>query len=212
VGWLWVLLMSVGVKTAMSSDTVGGSDESPGFDLRHMFIAMLFAIVIGDVFSKSYTFLMGDELWGFGFLRAFFHISLMLILIISSWIKWSETFSGRVESKNKYKDYKLLVIDVFILFSYYVLIRLLDKDINYTLAANLIVFLLYFLWDHIEYDSNDEECRVSLYFSASSVCLYIAICFSDIFPVWLYQVFLILNVVLYRYLKIGGKSDLKRVG
>lgn len=202
----------------MEDDTKNkGSNPLAGFDLRHMFVALLFAFAIENLFSKTYDHLIGDNLHWLKFTSAFMHVILMLILIVSSWVTWSATFSNRNNECccKKRKDNKLLVVDVLILFSYFVLISLIGNKIIYILLVNSIIYVLYLLWDCIEYGGSYEEYEVSLYFSLLSIFIYFSEYFVEGNSEYVCYILLILSIVSYRFWKEKiekrKESNLKRV-
>lgn len=190
-----------------------GSAPVVGFGLRHMFVAMLFAFAIENLFSKTYDHLIGENLHWLKFISAFMHVILMLILIVSSWVKWSATFSNRNNDCccKKRKDNKLLVVDVLILFSYFVLISLIGNKIIYILLVNSIIYILYFLWDCIEYEESYESYDISLFFSLLSIFLYSSEYFVEGNSEYCCYLLLILSIVSYRFWKEErGKRKEKR--
>lgn len=182
-------------------------------DLRHMFIAMLFAFSIENVFSTVFTYTFGEKSGSLSLLTVMLHTIFMVFVITSSWLKWSES-SKDVSLENE-KKYLILTIDILILFMYFLMVKFIAKDIQYLLIANVTMAFLYLLWDFVWNDvklNNIETIEIefniygaSLYFLMASILL-LCVNYYGFVHREILQAFLIVFVVFYRYIKGAMKA------
>lgn len=127
--------------------------------LRHVFVSMLFALVIGQLATTSYE-VFKDFSANASYFKSvsdsFLHLLLTLFVITTSWVGWSSTF----ESENYPKltrlwspGYALLLIDIVILILYFSLVKSVDGIGEVTHSAVpeaiiiMLIFTLYVIWD-----------------------------------------------------------------
>jgi len=177
-------------------------------DLRHMFIAMLFAFAIENVFSTVLEYTFGSKAASLPLLTIILHAIFLVFVIVSSWIKWSETSKGA--SLSRKKSHAILTIDILILFVYFLMVSFIAEDIGYMLIANLTMAFLYLLWDFTWNDIKPNDFKtiknkfstykISLYFFVGSLLL-LGVSYIGFDSRSTYQVLLIFIVVYYRYRK-----------
>lgn len=173
-------------------------------DIRHMFVAMLFAFVIGDLFTIF-------NKYGFGVMSCkvelnivILHVLTALVLVVTSWVNWTKSFDKI--SIGGPRDYALLVIDVIVLFSYYLFIESIEKELSFLLEINLFIFLTYFIWDLIRYDNRIKGSYVSFIFVCIAAVLISVEHYSPV--TFLLEYSILISVILYRYIKwLTSKSS-----
>ncbi|MHC9510972.1 hypothetical protein [Kangiella sp. M94] len=132
--------------------------------LRHMFISMLFALVVGQLTVTVYTSLQNFEFtleWLNSAKYTISHFVLALFVITTSWVDWSNTFEEpnfpRLTTIIS-KGFALLIIDIFILILYFGLIEKIDSfekpSANPESTLFIMIFVLYIIWDLVY--SNSE--------------------------------------------------------
>ncbi|MFT6903638.1 MAG: hypothetical protein ACJAS1_000282 [Oleiphilaceae bacterium] len=174
-------------------------------DIRHMFIAMLFAFVMGSLFTTFNEYGFGEKSVKIELNIVILHILTALALVVSSWINWTKSF---YEIKiGGPRDYALLVIDVIVLFSYYLFIDSINKELSFLLKINLFIYFSYFIWDLIRYDKRIKDSCVSFIF----VCIAaVLISIEKYYPgTFLLEYSILISVILYRYLKLLTSKQVK---
>jgi len=122
---------------------------------RHIFVSMLFALAVGKLAQS------GNEILSAGFIvESVLQWLLALFVVLASWVDWTNSFTNEVQVKIKIvsKEFIILLLDVFILFSYFHLITSISiSSVNETVAKNsqvvsiVAIFVLYVAWDYLFY-------------------------------------------------------------
>ena len=148
--------------------------SEPGLNLRHSFVAMLFALTAGQI-ALSTTDLI--EIWQTGqndpmqLAVPSAHLILALVLLSASWVGWSVTAASKSFQQLSHlfrSPYVVLLIDVILVIVYFAIVRAVEirqvlspqPDGNYVLHSQLdipspigealgitIVCFIYLIWD-----------------------------------------------------------------
>lgn len=148
------------------SDEIARKTETK---LRHMFISMLFALVVGQLTVTIYTSLQDFQFtleWLNSAKYTISHFVLALFVITTSWVDWSNTFEEpnfpRLTTIIS-KGFALLIIDIFILILYFGLIEKIDPlgkpSANPESTLFVMIFVLYIIWDLV-YSSSEIKKKV----------------------------------------------------
>lgn len=137
------------------------SSEIANQNLRHAFVAMLFAFAISRVgestiivIKRAVEFSLLDSL----VLSSAFHIFLSIIVITTSWIGWSRSALKCPDRLNTPfdKTYLLLLVDIFLVINYYSLALLIDAEGSINKLSSIeeligvvVLFSLYLIWELI---------------------------------------------------------------
>jgi len=130
-----------------------------GARLRHVFVSMLFALVVGQLASASYDVFSGFTVSKAWFLEAsaqLSHLFVALIMITASWVGWSKTFElpsyPRLDGLFS-RGYVLLIIDVVILILYFSMVKSVEKPglINASARSEVTLIMLVF-WSYVIWD------------------------------------------------------------
>lgn len=129
-------------------------------NLRHMFVAMLFALVVSEIAMSSYELFKtfgSSQAWWHQNAAGISHLAFALIVITTSWLGWSSTFRKVNESDQDKvvnvldKRHGLLLMDVLIVILYFALVRSYDKYGESSLSAEAVfaalIFTAYAVWD-----------------------------------------------------------------
>ena len=133
---------------------------------RVTFIAMLYALAVGELANKAYGNLLQpishgvpiSELW-----HVLAHLVVGLVLIITSWIGWSATVDKPELIKyegNKAIFYCLVTADVMILFLTFSLVMSTDQHFSIDLVEIeilLSIFIGYFIWGLLAFKWKDDD-------------------------------------------------------
>lgn len=181
--------------------------------LRHMFISMLFALVVGQLTVTGYAALEGFEFtleWFKIGIYPLSHFFLALFVITTSWVDWSNTFEEpnfpRL-TKIKSKGFALLIIDIIILILYFGLIKEIDSpekpSANPESTLFIMIFVLYIVWDLV-YSSSELKKKVfevipGILCSFASLFILLLCSFYDY--IILADILLLLTLFAFRWLK-----------
>jgi len=186
---------------------------SEDLKLRHLFISMLFALVVGELALAS--FIVFDEIeftqdWLVINKDRIAHLMVCLILITTSWVGWSNTFKDTNYPKLDSlwsRGYVLLLIDIVILIIYFGIVKNLDAIKVSSARAEVLgigyVFILYVIWDLV-YSSKKAPVRIIELLPSGLMCLF---CFMVYFmalekyPVWFVDLLLIGILLIFRVIK-----------
>ena len=162
--------------------------------LRFTFVAMLFALTIGEVAIRSAQLVNTGVLY----YPAYFHLLLASIIIVTSWVGWAQSRApGNIQAVRKIfsLEFVVLLIDVFLVICYFVIVKGAEIPASRTemkASANnetlgmVVVFAGYLIWDFwtkavIKPQSNSsfmKRLRSSYFlrnFGITSGCLILAI-------------------------------------
>lgn len=138
-------------------------------NLRHAFVAMLFAFAISRVGESTILMLNRlSDVGGFDELAvaSVFHLLLAVLVITTSWIGWSRSSwkSTEVLTGPFQKAYLLLLIDIVLVINYYYLslsVDVQDKvgvvSVREELVSILLLFLLYSTWEIVRFWGADRS-------------------------------------------------------
>lgn len=134
------------------------ADAQASINLRHAFVAMLFALAAARVAESSVDILIaaanGADV-GAQIVASLSHIALAVVVITTSWVQWSRsTLKASPIGSVFERGYVLLVLDVFLVIIYYALASTAErldgtvspKEEIYSLYA---IMLVYLVWDAI---------------------------------------------------------------
>jgi cadmium resistance protein CadD (predicted permease) len=130
-------------------------------ELRHEFVAMVFAVTIGEVGVQLSTLI--KQPCFFGLLPGYSHLFLATILIAASFVGWTQSPSeGARRDVRKVLEWEFMVllVDTLLVVCYFIMVRAVDFDAGegaekskYVPAAGpeagwiLAIFGIYLLWD-----------------------------------------------------------------
>ena len=182
--------------------------------LRHMFVSMLFALVIGQLALESYDVFKNFR-WGLDWfepsINPVLHLLVALFLITTSWVGWSKTFDDPDYPSITglcSKGYVLLLIDVVILIVYFSLVKSVDplnvaSGIPEAILV-MLVFILYFVWDFIYSNKEISSIMLDVWPSGLSalLCFFVFKMFSEEQDlIWLTDLCLIAIIFAFRGMK-----------
>src|SRR2546430_544180 len=75
--------------TASSTTNATASPAPRKPELRHEFVALMFAVAVAEIGVQLASIVRDGRFWDF--LPAYAHLTLALILIAASWVGWSKT-------------------------------------------------------------------------------------------------------------------------
>lgn len=189
--------------------------EDGGYGLRHMFVAMLFALAVGQLAVVSYEiiseYFQCEDCDSYSIYPSLFHIVLALAVITTSWVDWSKTFHlFKIPPLEKVFSisYLVLIIDVVILSLYFALVQSVDRQgevsANPEIYILTVIFGLYVVWDIVTACSMGAFRRMHVYVLPS---LLIALCLGGVVFVrgkldwWVADLLLLSAVFLFRFVK-----------
>jgi hypothetical protein len=200
------------------------TDTEVKLDLRNTFISMLFALAASQCAISGYDnfvsiLLSNSCITDFTlFVPILTHLILCVVVLTTSWIGWSATFSRKDRPKPEgvfCRDHFILMIDVIILGLYFSLVKSLDRvsdlDASSEVYLMSIVFVFYAIWDLFFSENSvgimNRFCNSWLTILFSIVLVSgAAFMYQSSFKVgeWylvaLIDLLLILTVLLFRYL------------
>lgn len=126
--------------------------------LRHEFVAMMFAVAIGEVGVQTASLVQADH-W-VHFLPAYSHLFLATMVITASWVGWTRSPSpGAREDVASVvgREFVVLLLDVFLVVVYFILVKSVDIKEGQPLKLNasaqpetrwiFVIFVTYVFWD-----------------------------------------------------------------
>lgn len=181
--------------------------------LRHAFISMLFALVVGQIaivaFDIFKSFTWGLVWWTTAKYQVS-HLVVSIILVTTSWVGWSDTFNDPNYPKiDGYfsRGYALLLIDVIILIFYFSVVMAIEKagiggSAKPETFLLMNVFILYTVWDAF-FSSKKWEVRV-IELLPSGFCALVILLVYLLLPdeyVILTDIFLVIILLSFRSIK-----------
>ena len=141
-----------------------GENTKPGItrlNLRHTFVAMLFALAAGQIAVSASDLFLGGSLQDWGTLAASFtHLLLASVVLTASWVSWSVTALDPETEPLQHvfqRPHAVLFLDVSLVILYYMIARSVefDSDAPTTTVASameearllLLIFAVYLVWD-----------------------------------------------------------------
>jgi hypothetical protein len=137
------------------------ASENTKPELRHEFIAMVFAFAVGDIGLQLAPLMKLG--WVPALFPAYSHLTLASVVIAASFVGWTQSPSagGRRDVKKVLElEFIILLMDMFLVLMYFMLVRAYDftpsedgKSFNYTADAGrearwiVAIFAVYLLWD-----------------------------------------------------------------
>ena len=157
------------------------SDVLKKEDLRQVFVAMIFALAIGEFAITGYDVYEAYEVFNTSPYASLGHLCVALCIIISSWVFWSQSFDNPSHPKfeqSPFSSYALLIVDIIIVAWYFILVKTIDEGAPSSLPEIRIliwIFALFLLWQAII--SLHQWSGLSTFFK--EICL--DLCFMVIF-------------------------------
>ena len=212
------------------------TDRTP--TLRHEFVAMMFAVAIGEVGVQTASLVQAHH-WQH-FLPAYGHLFLATMVIAASWVGWTRSPSpGAKEDIESVvgREFVVLLVDVFLVVVYFILVKSVDvregDPLELVASAHpetfwiLVIFGAYIFWDvttkGVDYVNNRKTLSLAKWAREYGVRIIpTSACFVFLYSVRNYfyaadaphvltaDFALVCLVLLFRTLKLAVTPDVKR--